>query len=526
MTLNLNRLGLLLRLRYRLLWANVRFRNGKIALFLAVYLTAILVIVLLSMGGFGAGVAAIRTGKAELVARIVTGGFFVNFLLVSITLGVGMNATFSDAALRRYPLSAFERVVARQGLAFLEPLWMFALALYGGLAAGLYVAGVGSFWPAAAGALLLAMSNYLLARVVLTTIARVMVRRGGALVLLVVLMAVCIGPSLFVESLVRNRGASEAALAVLQFTPPFAAAAAMVQGQASAWLPALASLALWCWALSGALALLERMRETPKAAARQAFSWDGPCDAIGRLFGPRQAPLVSKVLRYYFRNNRVRINLLAAVPLLVMLIVTQRGAHGPESKFLMALPLIAVLGFAATFSMSVNVFGYDAEGFRRYLLLPVAPAGLIRAAIVPPLLIGGVLIPPALAFWLAFAPGHTDARMFTMLLSSAAGGLLLFNGLAVWTTLLAPRKTAFASNFGNNLSLGGNVLVMGGFLGGMVAGNLLAEFGNFAAVTAFWWAAPLFTVLGAAFFSWTLRKAPDVLWTRRERLLAVLEGRR
>ena len=64
----------LLSLRYRLLWAHVRSRKGKTVLFLVAYLLACLIGVLLTMGGFGAAMASIRLGKAELVARIALGG--------------------------------------------------------------------------------------------------------------------------------------------------------------------------------------------------------------------------------------------------------------------------------------------------------------------------------------------------------------------------------------------------------------------------------------------------------------------
>ena len=47
-------IGNLIRLRYKLLWANTRTRNGKIALFFAGYLLLVMVISLLAAGGVGA----------------------------------------------------------------------------------------------------------------------------------------------------------------------------------------------------------------------------------------------------------------------------------------------------------------------------------------------------------------------------------------------------------------------------------------------------------------------------------------
>ena len=50
-------------LRYKLLWAKTRSRNGRIALFLAGYLLLVALIALLTSGGVGAAIFAIRSGK-------------------------------------------------------------------------------------------------------------------------------------------------------------------------------------------------------------------------------------------------------------------------------------------------------------------------------------------------------------------------------------------------------------------------------------------------------------------------------
>ena len=515
-------LAILAGLRYRLLWASVKTRGGKVAVFLTGYLFVVFVILLLALGGFGAGIAALRVGQAETVARVVLGGFFVTILGSSVALGAGMNAKFSDSALLRYPLTAFERLAARQWLAFLEPVWMIALAFNLAFAFGLYVAGAASLWLALIAAMLLTLANYLLARLILTAIARIMVMRGGALALLVAVMAISLAPSALVPSLMGNRGATAGFLTVLRLTPPLAAAAVITKSS----LSALAELTLWGAALTAGIALFERLPETPKRAAGAKASWDGPCDRIGRLFGAEQGPLVAKMLRYYLRNTRVRLNLLVAGPGLVMVFFAQAAHHGSASKFPLALGFMAIAGFAAAFSMSTNVFGYDGTGFRRYLLLPVSPVRVMRAAAIVPLALGSLAILFLLAAWIVFAPLHTDARMLTMLLSIGIGGLLLLTALATWTTLLSPRKTEFTSNFGNNMSLGANILVIGSFAIFAAGSGLLAEFGRFEAVIRWWWVTPLFALFGALVLWLTLGAAPTVFEARRERLLAVLEGRR
>src|SRR4051812_33013058 len=97
-------IGELIKLRYKLMWAKTRSRNGRIALFLAGYLLLIAVLALMTPGGFGAAMLAMRSGKGEIIARAVLGGVFLEAVLASSILGFGLNAIFSDLELRRYPL--------------------------------------------------------------------------------------------------------------------------------------------------------------------------------------------------------------------------------------------------------------------------------------------------------------------------------------------------------------------------------------------------------------------------------------
>src|ERR1039458_9492042 len=69
--MNFELIGVLIRLRYKLLWAKTRTRNGKIALFFAGYLLLAMVAMLLLLVGVGAGMTAIRSGRAMLVAGVL-----------------------------------------------------------------------------------------------------------------------------------------------------------------------------------------------------------------------------------------------------------------------------------------------------------------------------------------------------------------------------------------------------------------------------------------------------------------------
>src|SRR5471032_3241860 len=136
----------LVKLRYQLLWAKTRSRNGRIAIFLAGYILLVMLIALLTSGGFGAAMIAVRSGKAEMVARVALFALFVQALIATTILGFGMNAIFSETELRRYPVNATERRVARHLIGIVDPFWFLFLALEVGLAVGLYAAGAGSFW--------------------------------------------------------------------------------------------------------------------------------------------------------------------------------------------------------------------------------------------------------------------------------------------------------------------------------------------------------------------------------------------
>ena len=127
--MNTAQIGELLRLRYKLMWAKTRSRNGRIALFITGYLLLLLLFLLLISGGFGAGIVAVRSGKAEVVARAVFTSIFVQALIATVTLGFGMNTVFSEVELRRYPVAAGERRLVRHAIGIADPFWFLFLVL-------------------------------------------------------------------------------------------------------------------------------------------------------------------------------------------------------------------------------------------------------------------------------------------------------------------------------------------------------------------------------------------------------------
>lgn len=518
-------LGHLLGLRYRLLWAQTRSRNGRIALFISAYLFGMMVFALLAFGGFGAALAGVKSGHAELVARIVLAAFFFNGLTASVILGFGMDSVFSGAALRRYPLSALDRLVARQLTAFFEPLWMIVLALYLGLAFGFYALGVCGFWLGLTAALFLIVVNYLLARVLLNLVERLMNTRWGAAVMLGVILCFSLLPGLLAPRLLHHRELLAPVEWVMQFTPPFTAAHAISGATAGAAALDLLALALWSAALLAAIFWFEHRPPTVRTVVRAKAQWDSAYDRIAAHFGPVYAPLAGKMLRYFMRSNRVRYNYVLAVPLMAFLTYSQSRRGGEAAVFAVALSAFALVGFIGTAVLAVNQFGYDGGGFRRWFLLPVAPETVFRASSLTTLAVSGSLLPPAFLLWFAVAPVHTTPVMAVMLMSSGVGGLLLFNALGLWTTLYSPRRSSFAQTFGNNLSMGGNILTIGGVMVFVLLPLLLRGAGRQELLLTHWWAFPLFLALAGGFYCFTLQAGAARFRTRRERLMAILEGR-
>jgi hypothetical protein len=527
--MNFELIGNLVRLRYKLLWAKTRSRNGRIALFMAGYLLLVLLIALLASGGFGAALVAVRTGKAELVAQAVLSSLYVQAVVAAVVLGFGVNAIFSEAQLRRYPLKAQERRAARHFIGILDPFWFLILALELGLVVGLYVASAASFWLGLIAVLLLFVSNYLLARVVALLLERLMQRKFGAAVLLGAVACMGFLPALLRPVLKGHRGAITGLMHVLSYTPPFAAAATMTRTDLAAFSGLLLQV-WWILGLAAAVVALERRPpQRPRAAQTTAISWDTPYDRLAAFFGPRLGPLMAHWLRFYMRNNRFRTIYALALPVAAMLIFTLGRRMGTKvhvgSSFAAALSAFAILGCMGTAQFSVNQFGYVAGGFRRFFLLPAQPAAVLRAGSYTFMLMSSVLILAGTLLFVVFPPFAFDARTLFMLVGAAVTSLFMFLGLGLWATLFGPRCCDYYSSFGNDLSAAGNTVLIGGMLALIFGPQVIARTWPAALAPDKWWMAIPVVLLAAAFYFSSLERAGAMLLARREKLLAVVEGR-
>jgi hypothetical protein len=513
------RLITLLALRYRLLWAHVRSNNGRIVLVIAGGLVVACLAVLFALGGVGAAAALARTGRAELVLQLLMTGIFVNATLGAVLLGTGVSPVFSDAVLRGYSLSRLDRLAARHVTALLEPLWLLVLTLVLGLAVGFSTSGATSPWLALLVAALFVLTNYLLACVVARLSGWILSLPAGSLIVMMaggaLLMMAPLAPAVLARVTTRHGGAVPG-LDVLALTPPFAAARAMAT--AADW-PALVGLLLlvgWAVGLGALLIVVERLPPYVPAIAGIRATWDHPCDRIAAITGPRTAPLVGKMLRYYVRSA-VRYNYPFVLPVLASM-----SRHYDDALFAFALGVAPVAGFVATVPLSLNLFGMDRNGFRRYFLLPVPGAHVFRTVSLVSLVPGGGVLVLGVLMWLAFPQTPPDARMIAMVATVGVGGLLFFHALGLWTTLMAPRAIPFGLALGNRNSPPANALMVASFV--LLFGlPVVVRRLDVDAVLDRWWVAPVFLVVAGGIYVATIRAGARLFVTRRERMIELLE---
>jgi hypothetical protein len=468
--MNTTLMGHLIGLRYKLMWAKTRSRNGRIALFFTGYIALIMVGALLGAGGIGAGIGAVKMGKTGMVAKMVLTSVYGGALMWTLLLGFGMNAVFSETELRRYPLAPRERRLVTFFIGIVDPFWLLVLLVDLGLVVGLFLMSDTSLGLGLAAVLLLLASNYALARAVGMYIDRLSVTKAGSTILMLLVMAVAILPQLAVTASRRNPAVVEPILDGLRFTPPFAAANAITTQGISAW-KGLIAIACWLAVFLAAAAWLERHPYQQRTVRAKAIGWNSPYERVGAWFGPANGILVGNWLRFYTRNQRFR------------------------ALYLLSLPLAAFL----TYNMARR--GGAADWFL------------------------GAMVPIGLIAWIALAPGGADLRKIAMLAGSALTGLFLFNGLGIWSTLFGPRKGNYSSAMGNDLSLAGNVVVFTCMLGGIFLPIALQHLAPALIAPANWWVALPPVAIALTFYFVSLNLAGPLVHQRRESLMAVVEGK-
>jgi hypothetical protein len=522
--MNTTLIGHLIGLRYRLMWAKTRSRNGRIALFFTGYLVLILVGALLGAGGIGAGLAAVKLGKTGMVAKAVLTSVYGGAVMWTLLLGFGMNAVFSETELLRYPMAARERRLVTFLIGIVDPFWFLILLVDLGLVIGLYLLSDTSLGFGLIAALLLLASNYAVARAVGMYIDRLSQTKMGSTILLFLVMTIVIAPQVALPALKRDPATMAPVLRVLYFTPPFAAADAITAPGAPAW-QGLIVIGGWLVVFLVAAGWLETHPYQRRVTQFKSIGWNSPYDRAGALFGPVYGVLVGNWLRYYTRNQRFRAMYLLSLPLAAFLTYNTARAGAVGDWFTGALGAFPVLAYMGTSRFTVNQFGYVGGGFRRFFLLPTDPGACLRAASYASLLLGAGMLPVGLILWIALAPGAADPRKIVMIVGSGVTGLFLFNGLGLWSSLFGARKGNYLSAMGNDLSLAGNVVLIGCMLGGILLPIFLRKLAPALVSPANWWVALPPAALALTFYFVSLNLVAPMLYRRRESLMAVVEGK-
>src|SRR5882724_3318050 len=140
--MNKNLIWQLIKLRYKLNWAQARTSSGKVVLMLIGYpFLAGMVILFLVLGGASGAASAKLAENGGLIIRGLLGLLFGTGIVTGIMFGVGPRAVFADNVLRRYPLNAKQRFIARHLIGMFDPIWPLLLSGAVGLVISLAIQG-------------------------------------------------------------------------------------------------------------------------------------------------------------------------------------------------------------------------------------------------------------------------------------------------------------------------------------------------------------------------------------------------
>jgi hypothetical protein len=513
----------LVRLRYRLIWAHARGSSGRILLLIAMTVFFSIVGLVFGVVGLGAAVAGAQLGRAEVVTRGVLSGFHLSAVLTSLFFGLGARGAFSEPVLRRFPLTARGRIFIRHLIALIDPIWSILAVCAIGIAVGLAITGTGSMLGGLVAAVLYVAAAYLSAALLMSLVDWVMQTPAGRSALALVGLGLLSFSGLGLSWLMNPASPErlEALGRALRFAPSGLATQVMINETLAARGIALVLLLAWLAGLMTCISWIEKRQASHTGSSSSStggYDFDTVYDRVAGIFGTNYAPLVAKSLRYYLRSNRVRLGL-ATAPILAFMgkFMSQNPALG-NSEFYFTFAFFSFLGFSGTSSIALNQFGSDGKGARRYALLPVSFAVPVRAGSVTSILLGVATVAPTIWLWSVVTSVQADWRAIAMLAGSSLGGLFLFNGLAMWTTLFSPKAVDFTSTLSNRLSLGGNLVVAGGLIVMFVVHfGLMGK--ELDTVLTLWWVSAVFALLGLMFYLfcwWVIGPVSD---TRRQSVI-------
>jgi hypothetical protein len=104
-------------------------------------------------------------------------------------------------------------------------------------------------------------------------------------------------------------------------------------------------------------------------------------------------------------------------------------------------------------------------------------------------------------------------------------GMFLYLTAGLWVSLLAARRGNYYSSFGNDLSFAGNVILIGAMMALVFLPRVAAESWPDMFRSGYWWVTLAAAAVAAGIYWMSLERASVWFRARRERLLAIMEGR-
>jgi hypothetical protein len=518
--------GTVVHLQHQLLWAQARTSAGRRTLYFAGSVIGMSLLLLLCLTGSAAALFSSLRGNGEETARWIFTGIWINGASLTLVLGRGAPGASLGAALKRYPMTRMGRLCAEHVSALFSPVWLFLSAAVAGSAAGFVVAAPVRIPLALAVALLFTGICYLSSLVLLWVAEFILSVRGGGTIMSAALFVLFAGAGVLAVAATEPANASwwRDTDLVLRYLPPGAAASLLAGAQGPGALLDAATLLLWCGFLGTALKVTGRWAPRERPVTVTSDSIGIAVESIANLFGRSLSPLVAKALRSLMRCDRVRLGFAGTLPLVLLLPQLMGRSGGPYRTFLETAALMFLSAILATASMTLNHFGYDGDGVRRYWLLPVPAISALRAAGAASLVLGGALILVCVALLSILASFPVEARSVSILASSAVAGLFLFNSAGLWTSVLSPRRGNFRGLMGNELSFGATLALGVGIALALAAAFLAEDFIPCSQFLDSWWAWLLLPVPGAILYLISLRNISRFFDSRREVLTRQVSG--
>ncbi len=108
---------------------------------------------------------------------------------------------------------------------------------------------------------------------------------------------------------------------------------------------------------------------------------------------------------------------------------------------------------------------------------------------------------------------------------SSLTGKFVYLSAGLWVSQLAARRGNYYSSFGNDLSFAGNVILIVSMLSLVFLPRVAAGRWPDAFWSGYWWVTLAAAGLAAGIYRMSLDRASAWFRVRRERLLAIMEGR-